>query len=134
MDKNIGIVGERLKILRTKEQLSQANIAKLVGINQPSINRYERNLTSPPLDYLLWYADYFDVSLDYIFGRTDEPKGKLYTYHPRPFKEKFEDKEQLKKFVEYCFEPGTAGNEKLKLVLSEMLGEYPLKKEKSGSK
>jgi transcriptional regulator with XRE-family HTH domain len=49
---------------------------KLTGTNQPNINRYENGHTVPPLDILLWYADYFDVSLDYIFGRTDEPQGK----------------------------------------------------------
>jgi hypothetical protein len=43
-------------------------------------------------------------------------------YQPQSFKEKFEDKEQLKRLVEYCFEPGTAGNEKLKAVLADMLG------------
>jgi transcriptional regulator with XRE-family HTH domain len=117
----LNIVGDRLKQLRVAERLSQANIAKAAEVNQPSINRYERGVTTPPLDILLWYADYFDVSLDYIFGRTDEPKGRLYDYQPQSFKEKFENKEQLKRFVEYCFEPGTAGNERLKTVLAQML-------------
>ena len=116
-------IGERLRDLRCKEQLSQMNIANLAGVNQASVNRYEKGSVSPSLDFLLWYADYFDVSLDYIFGRTEEPKGKLYNYQPQSFKEKFEDKEQLKRFVEYCFEPGTAANEKLKAVLVDMLGE-----------
>jgi transcriptional regulator with XRE-family HTH domain len=129
IDEEMKVVADRLKLLRSKEQLSQANVAKLIGTNQPNINRYENGHTVPPLDILLWYADYFDVSLDYIFGRTDEPQGKFYDYQPQSFKEKFEDKEQLKRFVEYCFEPGTAGNEKLKTVLADMLGaEEPGKK------
>jgi transcriptional regulator with XRE-family HTH domain len=125
------IIGERLRDLRSKEQLSQMSIAKLIGANQASVNRYEKGITSPPLDFLLWFADYFDVSLDYIFGRTDVPQGKLYNYQPQPFKEKFEDKEQMKRFVEYCFEPGTAANEKLKAVLVDMLGGENPKKRKN---
>ena len=118
----MSVVGDRLKRLRTAEQLSQEKIAKLIGVNQPSVNRYERGITSPSLDVLLWYADFFDVSMDFIFGRTEDPHGKRYEYQPQSFVERFEDKGQLKKFVEYCFEPGTAANEKLKAVLVDMLG------------
>jgi hypothetical protein len=67
-------------------------------------------------------ADIFDVSLDYMLGRTDEPRGKLYSYEPAVLRERFEDEAKMKAFVEFCFEPGTAGNEKLKAVLVEMLG------------
>ena len=118
----MSVVGDRLKQLRTAEQLSQEKVAKLAGVNQPRINRYERGLTSPSLEILLWYADFFDVSMDFIFGRTEDPHGKHYKYQPQSFVERFEDKGQLKKFVEYCFEPGTAANEKLKAVLVDMLG------------
>ena len=131
MSTGTNIIGERLRDLRSKEQLSQMNIAKFAGVNQASVNRYEKGITAPSLDFLLWSADYFDVSLDYIFGRSNEPQGKLYNYQPQSFKEKFEDKEQLKRFVEYCFEPGTAANEKLKAVLADMLGGNQLKKKKS---
>jgi transcriptional regulator with XRE-family HTH domain len=117
----MSIVGDRLKYLRTAERLSQGKIAKLAGINQPSVNRYERGLTSPPLDYLMWYADFFDVSMDFIFGRADEPQGRLYNYEPQSFKDKFKDEAQIKQFIEYCFDPDTAANEKLKAVLAEML-------------
>jgi len=55
---------------------------------------------------------------------------KQYGYQPQSFVERFEDKDQLKKFVEYCFEPGTAANEKLKAVLADMLGGNQLKKKK----
>jgi transcriptional regulator with XRE-family HTH domain len=115
------ILGERLKLLRTRERMSQAAVAKLVGANQPSVNRYENGLTAPPFDFLMWYADYFDVSLDYLFGRADDPQGRLYDYQPQSFREKFEDAQQMERFVEYCFKPGTAANEKLKAVLTGML-------------
>lgn len=42
---------------------------------------------------MLWYADFFDVSLDYIFGRTDKPQGKLYENQPKVV---FEDELKVK--------------------------------------
>ena len=77
------IIGERLRVLRESVKLSQVRIAKLIGSTQSSINRYECDIGNPPYPVLLWYADYFDVSLDYIFGRTDQPQGKLYDFKPR---------------------------------------------------
>jgi transcriptional regulator with XRE-family HTH domain len=128
------ILGERLKLLRTHERMSQAAVAKLAGVNQPSVNRYENGFTAPPLDFLMWYADYFDVSLDYIFGRSDEPQGRLYDYQPQSFREKFKDAQQMERFVEYCFEPGTAANEQLKSMLTDMLGADRPNKRKGGKK
>ncbi|MCL2492689.1 MAG: AMP-binding protein [Clostridiales bacterium] len=68
-------IGARLKILREEAGYSQVKLAKLAGIGQPSIGRYEGGGTAPSLAILLWYADFFGVSLDYIFGRTDDPGG-----------------------------------------------------------
>ena len=128
------IVGQRLRLLRESLGVSQSSIAKLVGIRQPTINRYEIGAIAPPLERMVWFADYYDVSLDYLLGRTDEPRGKLYEYEPEALKEKFKDEEKMKAFIEFCFEPGTAANEKLKAVLVDMLGGSNLKKEKGGSK
>ena len=70
----------------------------------------------PPLELLLWYADYFDVSLDYIFGRTDASAGKSYAYKPRINA----DSEQLRQFIEMCFDPNSLVSEKLKTTMIEM--------------
>ena len=68
MDKSI--VGERLKALREGVRLSQAKLAaQFKDVDQPAIFRYERGYSFPPYHVLMQYADYFDVSLDYIFGR-----------------------------------------------------------------
>jgi len=69
------ILGERLKTLRENAKITQIKIAELAGTNQSSINRYEKGRTQPPLVTLLWYSEYFNVSLDYIFGRTDDMTG-----------------------------------------------------------
>ena len=76
-------LGERLRILRESVKLSQVKMAELLGVKQSSINRYEQGQSAPSLETLVKYADYFDVSMDYLFARTDNPQGKLYEYRPK---------------------------------------------------
>lgn len=73
-------IGNRLKELRATTGKSQDNLSKMFGSNQSTLNRYENDQTDPPCRILLWYADYFDVSMDYIYCRTDNPQGKLYEF------------------------------------------------------
>ena len=68
-------IGGRLRELRDGVRLSQAKLAEYAGTNQSSVNRYESGKTTPPPEMLLWYAEYFDVSLDYVYGRTHDPRG-----------------------------------------------------------
>ncbi|MFA9381878.1 MAG: helix-turn-helix domain-containing protein [Acetanaerobacterium sp.] len=112
-------VGERLRSLREGIKLSQAKIAGIIGTSQVSINRYESGAAAPPLKTLLWYADYFDVSMDYIFGRTENPQGKLYEYKSKIG----ESNEEMQRFIEMCFDPNSPMNDRLKHTLIEMLGE-----------
>ena len=113
------IVSERLRFLREGVKLSQMNLAKMIGTTQSSINRYETDMTSPPYETLLWYADYFDVSLDYIFGRTEKPQGTLYKFQPKIA----EDSAEMRRFIDMCFDPNSPMNERLKETLVMMLGE-----------
>ena len=115
------IMGERLKLLRTNLGLSQLKLAEEMNIKQSTIARYEDGASTPSSERLVELADFFDVSLDYIYGRTDEPQGKLYTYEPELVREKFADQENMREFVEFCFTPGTAGNEKLKAMMTQIL-------------
>ncbi len=110
-------VGYRLKSLREGVKLSQVKIGALVGLKQASINRYENGQAEAPYRVLLWYADYFDVSMDYIFGRCEEPQGKLYDYQPKVY-----DKE-MEQFVEMCFEPKSPMNDKLKQAVLRLMEE-----------
>ena len=113
------IVAERLRTLRESLSLSQSKIAPLVGVKQASVNRYENDQCSPSYETLLKYADFFDVSLDYIFGRTDNPQGTLYEYRPKVE----QGNPDLKKFVDMCFDPTSPMNERLKQALLDMLKE-----------
>ena len=128
------IIAERLRALRNSLGYSQKEIAVMLGTTQASINRYEHDQVSPPPETILWYADYFGVSLDYIYGRTDNTQGMVERQEATVLKEQFADEEKLRKFVEFCFEPGTAGNDKLKEVIVEMLGGGQLKKKKRTAK
>lgn len=112
------ILSERLKKLREDLGISQAMLASEIGVTQASVNRYETDKTTPTAETLLWYADRFDVSLDYIFGRTDEPQGKLYSYQPKPAASS-----EMREFVEMCFDPKSPMNEQLKQTLIKMLEE-----------
>ena len=109
-------IGARLRVLREGLNLSQSKIAKLIGTSQVSINRYERGGAFPPAKTLLWYADYFDVSMDYIFNRTDKPQGKLYDFKP-----KIADNEDMRQFIEMCFDPNSPMSGKLKDTLLQMM-------------
>lgn len=114
-------VVERIKLLRNQSKLSQAKIAEFAETTQASINRYENEQASPPLKILLWYADFFDVSLDYIFGRTDNPQGKLYENKPKIIEAITKENKELKQFVDMCFDPASPISEKLKDMLAQML-------------
>ena len=116
---SINIIGERLRTLRESVGKTQAFIASEIGtVAQSAIFRYENGQSDVPNAILLWYADYFDVSLDYIFGRTDKPQGKLYDYNPKAF-----DDEKMQQFVEMCFDPKSPANAKLKEAVLKPLRE-----------
>ena len=110
-------VGKRLKALRESIGLSQVKMAEAIGSTQSSINRYEQGQSAPSLETLVRYADYFDVSLDYLLARTDNPQGKLYEYRPKIAP----GSEEMKQFIEMCFDPQSPMNEKLKETLFRMM-------------
>ena len=112
-------IGKRLKDLREGVKLSQVKLAEILGTQQSSINRYENGQATPTVELLRKYADYFDVSMDYIFARCDEPQGKLYQAKPPVG----EGNPELAQFVEMCFDPSSPMNDKLKKTLIQMLGE-----------
>ena len=70
-------VGTRLRVLRKDAGLTQAQLAALAGTNQAAINRYETDRAAAPYRILVWYATYFNVSLDYIFGLCEDPAGGM---------------------------------------------------------
>ena len=64
----------RLKMLRKKRKISQLKLAMDLNMNQNTISRYENMDRQADYETLIKFADYFDVPLDYLLGRTEEDK------------------------------------------------------------
>ncbi len=64
----------RLKYLRKKKKISQLKLAIDLNMNQNSISRYENGQRQADYETLIAFADYFDVSIDYLLERTENPK------------------------------------------------------------
>ena len=63
----------RLKELRKKKGISQLRLATELNTTQNTISRYETGEREPGIDELIKIADYFNVSVDYLIGRTESP-------------------------------------------------------------
>lgn len=63
--------GARLKKLRTEKKLTQTELGKIINVTKVSISGYENGNRAPDTDTLKKIADYFEVSTDYLLGRTD---------------------------------------------------------------
>ena len=64
----------RLKELRKKKGISQLRLATDLNTTQNTISRYETGEREPGIGELIKIADYFNVSVDYLIGRTENPK------------------------------------------------------------
>ena len=63
---------ERIKELREERGLSQDAVGKVIGVKRYSVYTYEKGKAYPNAEGLITLAEYFDVSLDYLVGRTDK--------------------------------------------------------------
>lgn len=65
---------KNLMRLRKENNLTLQKLANAIGITNQSINRLETGENVPSFKNLLALADYFDVSIDYLVGRSDSPE------------------------------------------------------------
>lgn len=61
----------RLRKLREERRQSRVVVSELCGLSRGAIRYYERGERAPTMDALIAIADYFEVSLDYLTGRTN---------------------------------------------------------------
>lgn len=65
------IFGDRLKELRIEKQYKQTDIAKMLNVSSNTIYAWETDKQEPSMATLLKLSEMFEVSLDYLFGKTD---------------------------------------------------------------
>lgn len=70
------IFNERLKQLRKERNLTQYDLVELLGFSRGQIGNYEQGTREPNLNTLLKISDFFNVSVDYLLGKTDRINNK----------------------------------------------------------
>ncbi|WP_199427066.1 helix-turn-helix domain-containing protein [Thermaerobacillus caldiproteolyticus] len=67
------MLGDRLKKLRLEKKLTQEELGKRINVTKVSISGYENGNRTPDTETLQKLADFFNVTTDYLLGRTDNP-------------------------------------------------------------
>ena len=73
-----------IALQRKERQISQKQAAADLGISQALLSHYEKGIRECGLDFLVKIADYYNVSCDYLLGRTPEPEGRTLTIEDIP--------------------------------------------------
>ena len=93
---------ERIKQLRNAKRLTQADVAEKIGITRPAYTAYETGKRQPDFDILQKLATLFDVSTDYLLGRTED-KEKAPTLVAAHLDDDLTDEQmdEVQKFIEF---------------------------------
>ena len=67
---------KNLRNLRISKNISQQQLADVIGVTQQSINKYENHSTEPDIDTLVKIADFFETSVDFLIGHTSVADGQ----------------------------------------------------------
>lgn len=67
----MNVIGKKIKELRESEKLNQKELAKALNISNTTLSQYETGQRTPSDDIKIKIAEFFNVSLDYLLGRTD---------------------------------------------------------------
>lgn len=67
-------LGDRLKQLRLEKSISQTEMADYFHIGRSTLSQYESNVRTPSDEMKLKFADFFDVSVDYLLGKSEYRK------------------------------------------------------------
>lgn len=70
LDGVIAMLGERLAELRRGKKLNQQQFAELMGISKNAVSNYERNINEPDDELKKRFAEFFNISMDYLLGLT----------------------------------------------------------------
>jgi transcriptional regulator with XRE-family HTH domain len=67
------MIGKKIKELREIKQITQEELAKYLGVAPQTVYKYEKEINEPDLKTTSKIAEYFNVTTDYLLGRTDIP-------------------------------------------------------------
>ena len=97
-------LSERIIEIKNNRKLLQKDIAQAINVTVRQYQRYEKNQTQPTLSVLLALADYFDVSLEYLVGRSDNQE--LLAAHTADDSHDLtpEQREELEQFKQFIIE------------------------------
>ena len=65
------MLGKMLKNVREKTNISQKEMASFLNVSQQALSRWEKSQTEPDYKTLIKISNYFDVSIDYLLGKTE---------------------------------------------------------------
>jgi len=69
---NMKIIGKRIRLLRQENNYTQEQFGKIFGLVKSTVSLYESGKSNPDDEIKRKIADYFDVSIDWLLGRTEE--------------------------------------------------------------
>ncbi|MDF2548783.1 MAG: family transcriptional regulator [Anaerosolibacter sp.] len=95
-------IGHRIKWLRENRNIGQQELCDFLGVEQSTLANYENNRRTPKADMLTKIADYFNVTTDFLLGRTDKLDSEIVTiaaHHDGDWTE--EELNEIEKFKEF---------------------------------
>ena len=96
-------LGIRLKQLRIERGLNQIDIANMLGVERSTYGKYETGDSSPDYDKLIQLSNFYQVSIDFLLGKTDikNPIETIAAHHDGEewTEEELEEIERFKEFV-----------------------------------
>ncbi|KUP22365.1 helix-turn-helix transcriptional regulator [Paenibacillus sp. DMB5] len=70
----MSVVSERLKKARKKSGLTQVDVQKKTGIHNKTLSGYENEVSEPDIGTINILSDLYEVSVDWLYGKTDDQK------------------------------------------------------------
>lgn len=69
-------IGQKIKELRLEKEITQASLAKHIGVTQKAVDFWEKNINEPKATYIINIAKFFNITTDYLLGIEDENGNK----------------------------------------------------------
>lgn len=81
----MSILQHRLKKLREESDYTQLQLSGMLNIGNVSLSQYENGTRTPDIDTIVKIAEFYDVTTDYLLGRTNDPQGNIETEEETPY-------------------------------------------------